>query len=119
MRPRPFYFWASPQQEREAAQNVRSCSAEHTQASVDPHVGVDVRRRAMTSEAMLAALLVENAKKCDPPLPEDEVRTIAASVGRYEPAEDCTTGVRLGDFDAYMPTHSYIFCAVGGDVAGE
>lgn len=47
-----------------------------------------MRRRGMTREAIYAALLVENAKRCDPPLPEDEVRRIAASVSRYEPTPE-------------------------------
>ena len=33
----------------------------------------------------MAALLVVNAKRCDPPLPEEEVRRIAASLASYEP----------------------------------
>jgi hypothetical protein len=44
-----------------------------------------MRRRGLSHEAIQAALLEENRRRCDPPLPEDEVRTIAASVARYEP----------------------------------
>lgn len=44
-----------------------------------------MRRRGMTPEAILAGLVAENASRCRPPLPESEVRQIAASVGRYEP----------------------------------
>jgi hypothetical protein len=44
-----------------------------------------MRRRGMGQEAIEAALLVENLRACDPPLPEAEVRAIAASVARYEP----------------------------------
>lgn len=47
-----------------------------------------MRRRGMTREAIKAALLAENAARCDPPLPEDEVRRIAASVSRYDPAPE-------------------------------
>ncbi len=43
-----------------------------------------MRRRGMTQEAIEAALL---ATPCDPPLPEDEIRKIATSVSRYEPAK--------------------------------
>jgi archaellum biogenesis ATPase FlaH len=46
-----------------------------------------MRRRAMTPEAIEAGLLKENAGRCDPPLPEREVRGIATSVSRYEPAK--------------------------------
>jgi len=44
-----------------------------------------MRRRAMTPCAIEAALLVENAERCEPPLPQTEVRQIASSVSRYEP----------------------------------
>ncbi len=45
-----------------------------------------MRRKGMSADAMAAALLVENTQRCDPPLPDDDVRAIAASVARYTPA---------------------------------
>ena len=45
-----------------------------------------MRRPGMSLEAIEAALLAENARY-DPPLPEDEVRKIVRSVGRYQPHE--------------------------------
>lgn len=47
-----------------------------------------MRRKGMGRQAIEAALLAENQARCDPPLPEAEVRTIAASVARYAPAPD-------------------------------
>jgi len=47
-----------------------------------------MRRRGMTQEAIEAALLAENTAKCKPPLLDDEVMAIAASIGRYAPAPD-------------------------------
>jgi len=44
-----------------------------------------MRRRGMSEEAIAAALLEEN-KRCIPPLAEDEVRRIAASISKYAPA---------------------------------
>ncbi len=44
-----------------------------------------MRNRGMSEDAMFAALLVENYERCAPPLDEDEVRSIARSVARYEP----------------------------------
>jgi hypothetical protein len=44
-----------------------------------------MRRRGMSQEAIEAALLAEN-QRCDPPLPEHDVLTIAKSVSRYDPA---------------------------------
>ena len=46
-----------------------------------------MRRRGMSAEAILAALLVEN-RKCDPPLPDSEIQAIAVSVGSYTPTSD-------------------------------
>lgn len=46
-----------------------------------------MRRRGMEQAAIEAALLAENAAKCQPPLPDAEVRAIAASVSRYAPAQ--------------------------------
>lgn len=45
-----------------------------------------MRRRGMTGPAILAALLAENEARCRPPLHQDEVAKIAASVERYAPA---------------------------------
>lgn len=45
-----------------------------------------MRRRAMTPEAIEAALMKENDARCKPPLSASEVREIARSVARYEPA---------------------------------
>jgi putative DNA primase/helicase len=45
-----------------------------------------MRRRGMGTKEIAAALLVTNSERCAPPLAEDEVRKIAASVCRYKPA---------------------------------
>lgn len=42
-----------------------------------------LRAKGLTVEAIEAALIVENQAKCNPPLPEHEVRLIARSTGRY------------------------------------
>lgn len=44
-----------------------------------------MRRRGMTREAILLALLETNKRQCQPPLLEEEVKTIAGSVSRYPP----------------------------------
>jgi KaiC/GvpD/RAD55 family RecA-like ATPase len=44
-----------------------------------------MRRRGMDAESIYAALQVENNKRCDPPLPDGEVRQIAESYDRYQP----------------------------------
>lgn len=45
-----------------------------------------MRRRGFTEAAIVAALRVENAARCTPPLPEPEVEKIARSIARYRPA---------------------------------
>jgi hypothetical protein len=49
-----------------------------------------MRRRGFSAEAIEAALLVENGLRCEPPLGEEEVRAIAASVGGYTSADDAS-----------------------------
>ncbi len=43
-----------------------------------------MRYRGMSEEAIFAALKVENESRCETPLPKNEVRAIARSIGRYE-----------------------------------
>jgi putative DNA primase/helicase len=45
-----------------------------------------MRRRGLDAVEIEPSLLVVNERRCDPPLTEDEVREVAASVCRYEPA---------------------------------
>ena len=44
-----------------------------------------MRRRGMGEAELFGALEVTNRQRCKPPLPEEEVRRICASVARYEP----------------------------------
>jgi putative DNA primase/helicase len=44
-----------------------------------------MRHRGFTEGAIAAALLIENTQRCNPPLAEEEVLRIAASIARYEP----------------------------------
>lgn len=46
-----------------------------------------IRRCGMSQEAIEAALLAENRIRCDPPLPETEVKRIARSIGSYPPGD--------------------------------
>jgi putative DNA primase/helicase len=47
-----------------------------------------MRRRGMGEAEILAAIRVANEQRCQPPLEAEEVEKIAASVARYEPAEN-------------------------------
>jgi putative DNA primase/helicase len=49
-----------------------------------------MRRIGMSESQIVAALLLRN-RELEPPLDEDEVRTIARSVAQYEPATDAPT----------------------------
>ena len=44
-----------------------------------------MRRRGASAEAIVAALQAENRLRCEPPLGDDEVQGIAASIARYRP----------------------------------
>lgn len=46
-----------------------------------------MRSRGMTHEAIEAALLQDNHLRCDPPLPDAEVCSIARSISRYPPSD--------------------------------
>ena len=60
-----------------------------------------MRRRGMTGTEITAALLAVNAERCDPPLEQGEVESIARSVSKYEPAAEpgkATGGENLTDW---------------------
>jgi hypothetical protein len=44
-----------------------------------------LRRAGASESAILAMLMAENASRCSPPLPEEELRNIAKSVANYPP----------------------------------
>jgi putative DNA primase/helicase len=62
--------------------------ASGTRNRVLTSIAGSMRRRGMGETEILAALSVANEGRCEPPLKDDEVRKIAASVSRYEPAGD-------------------------------
>ena len=59
-----------------------------------------IRRRGLSQEAIAAALVAENQIRCDPPLPESEVRRIAQSVASYDPADEGQLGDTAGKSQA-------------------
>lgn len=69
-------------------------------------IGGVMRRKGLDADEIAAALLVVNAKRCNPPLSEAEVRAIAQSVTRYEPAEapETFTPISLGELWRADPT---------------
>jgi hypothetical protein len=57
-----------------------------------------MRRKGISTEAIMEALLVENRSRCVPPLHESEIKILAQSVGRYEPA---TRGAGARDLEEW------------------
>jgi hypothetical protein len=55
-----------------------------------------MRRRGLSAAAIEAALLVTNRDRCRPPLTEDEVHRIAASIGRYPPESGDRSSANTG-----------------------
>ncbi|MCL4464419.1 MAG: AAA family ATPase [Chloroflexi bacterium] len=58
--------------------------------------GGTLRQRGAGLEVIEASLLAMNQAQCRPPLPDDEVRAIAASVSRYEPGQVCPSRLEAG-----------------------
>ncbi len=61
-----------------------------------------MRRRGFSEPAILAALLVENASRCRPPLDRAEVEKVARSVARYAPESVPTLGGRSRSRPAFV-----------------
>jgi putative DNA primase/helicase len=66
-----------------AAEKIRE---KHRNTTLTSLAGT-MRRRGLDAEEILAALLVVNARRCEPPLDEKEVEGIARSVAGYDPAD--------------------------------
>jgi hypothetical protein len=67
----------------EAPEKIREGGRDNTLTSL----AGSMRRRGLTAEEILPALLVINGARCEPPLDEMDVRRIARSVGRYAPSQ--------------------------------
>ena len=76
--------WIAPKRApREPAAPLGAVIPEGARNSTLASLGGSMRRRGAGESAIVAALLAENLDRCVPPLAEDEVRAIAASMGRY------------------------------------
>lgn len=67
-----------------------------------------LRKRGLSVPEIEAVLQIRNRERCEPPLPEAEVRAIAEGKATVEP--DAAT---IDDFLAYMPTHQYVYVPAG------
>ena len=63
-----------------------------------------MQRRGMSKESIAAALLEENATRCQPPLAESEVRAIAESVSRYPPTDNVSDMYKYNTPVSHVPT---------------
>ena len=72
-------------EQRPPKPKAKSCIPEGQRNSQLTSLAGTMRRREASAEAIEAALLAENLERCQPPLDESEVLTIAASVSQYPP----------------------------------
>jgi Bifunctional DNA primase/polymerase, N-terminal/Primase C terminal 1 (PriCT-1) len=76
-----------------------------------------MRQRGMTTREIYAALITANADRCTPPLPNEEVRGIAASIGRYDPAKPETAPTLPPLTVARRPQHTRLIAlGLGGEL---
>lgn len=68
-----------------AASSISETIDEGSRNSTLTSLAGTMRARGMTEESIHAALLAENIARCNPPLDEAEIKTIAHSVSRYQP----------------------------------
>lgn len=64
-----------------------------------------MRRRGASEDAILAALLEENATRCRPPLPEKQLEKIARSIARKAPAGHDEHLTDLGNARRFVEQH--------------
>ncbi len=71
-----------------------------------------MRRRGMGEAEILAAIQVANEQRCQPPLEAEEVEKIAASVARYEPAEN-VAHISVNGYGRAQPPRGYHLTDLG------
>ena len=83
----------SPPAENGTAPVVEGDIPAHQRNSTLASLAGTMRRRGFHENAIAAALLVTNSDRCAPPLSDAEVRKIAHSISRYEPAADAAASL--------------------------
>ncbi len=66
-------------------------------------LGGTLRKRGLSQLAIEAALRATNAERCNPPLDDNEIKTIAWSVSRYEPDQIATLAAEGADVEPLKP----------------
>lgn len=88
--PAPEWFLRMVRQKRSAGANGKAgpdAFVSHGRNTAMTQYAGSMRRRGFTPEAILAALLAENAARCRPPMDEAEVTRIARGMKRYDPSD--------------------------------
>lgn len=67
-----------------------------------------LRRRNAEPESIVAVLKLENAAKCNPPLPDDELIKIANSIDRYEPSKSNNMVAEQASMFTIKPANQWI-----------
>jgi putative DNA primase/helicase len=75
-------------------------------------LGGTMRRRGMGEAEILAALRVANEQRCEPALEAGEVEKIAASVARYEPADNVVS-ISVNGHGTPLPPRGYNLTDLG------
>jgi putative DNA primase/helicase len=75
-------------------------------------LGGSMRRRGMGGGEIAAALQVTNEQRCQPPLEAEEVEKIAASVARYEPADNVVS-ISVNGHGTAQPPRGYNLTDLG------
>lgn len=83
-----------PPSSRRAAPPIPHRIPEGMRNTMLTSVAGSMRRRGLDRAAILAALKITNATRCDPPLPDWEVERIAQSIERYPPEPMLSLGRR-------------------------
>lgn len=78
----------TPEKPTNGAEPIPSTIAEGERNHTLTSLAGSLRHRGLDASTIEAALLAVNQEKCRPPLPDDEIRRIAQSVGRYDPAPE-------------------------------
>ena len=102
-----------PRQRKGQAPTVGEQIPQGQRNQVLASIGGSMRRRGMGEAEILAALQVTNERRCAPPLEAEEVGKIAASVARYEPADNVVHISVNGHGNAPPPRQAYLCTDTG------
>ena len=78
-------------------------------------LGLAMARNGMSFEAILTALTITNADRCHPPLPEDEVQTIAKSASSYAADSPAASEIQWEDATPWPVLHDAALHGFAGE----